>query len=190
MDWGRAEINMGKLGQLNTSQSIESAIRTVREWLSKLNINGLTINTNYDARLNVALVRFRYKEKEYEFRSNKQANCRLNMHGIARVMEFKVRSHIMGIEEFEKSMTAYIAIEDKSGMQNNNISISSNEKVYSVLGINSLASNEEIKIKYKYLVKSFHPDMALSEEAKKEFEKRFSEINEAYTQIKKERGLI
>ena len=47
---------------------------------------------------------------------------------------------------------------------------------------------DEIEKVYKKLAKAFHPDMALSEEAKKEFEKRFGEINQAYSEIKKERG--
>lgn len=180
---------MGKLGNLNTPKPIESAIREIREWLSKLNINGLGINTAYDAKMNVALIKFTYKDKSYEFRSTKQSNCRLNMHGIARVMEYKVRAHIMGIEEFEKSMTAYLQLENKSDIQNEVNPININEKNYITLGINSLASNEEIKLRFKHLAKTFHPDMALNQEAKAEFNKRFAEISEAYHNIKKERSI-
>ena len=63
------------------------------------------------------------------------------------------------------------------------------EPIYTQLGIAEYSNNEDIEKHYKKLVKAFHPDMALSEEAKKEFEKRMTEINEAYTEIKKERGL-
>lgn len=180
---------MSKIGQLNTTKPIEWAMREIRDWLSKLDINGMTINTNYDARMNIALLKFRYKEKDYEFRSTKQSNCRLNMWGIARVMEYKVRASLMGIEDFEKSMNAYVAIEDKSGINQNYIQTSQNEKAYIILGISPISSNEEIKKRYYELVKTFHPDMTLSKEAKAEFEKRISEINSAYTEIKKERGL-
>jgi len=179
---------MSKIGQLNTSKPIESAMREIRDWLQKLDVSGLNIQTNYDAKINVALVKFKYKNKDYEFRSTQQRNCRLNMHGIARVMEFKVRASLMGIEDFESSMKSYIAIENKSSFTSSQPV--ENEMDYVKLGVSPLASNEEIKEKYRKLCKSFHPDMALSEEAKKEFEKRFSEINEAWTSIQKDRGLI
>jgi DnaJ-domain-containing protein 1 len=178
---------MTTLGQLRTSEPIEKAMRTIRDWLSKLNINGLTINTNYDARQNVAVLRFKYQDKDYEFRSTKQSNCRLNMWGIAKIMEYKVRSQIMGIEDFSKSMVAYLQLENKSGTEN--ISSNINDRNYVILGISPLASNEEIKKKWQDLAKTFHPDMALSEGAKEEFNRRISEINVAYTEIKKERGI-
>lgn len=180
---------MTKLGQLHTGEQIEKAMRVIREWLNKIDVNGLTINTNYDARLNIAVLRFNHNGKNYEFRSTKQSNSRLNMWGIARVMEYKVRSQLMGIEDFAKSMEAYIQIEDKSGIPNDFKQVDINDKFYVILGISKTASNEEIKKRYKELTKTFHPDMYLSEESKKEAEKRFAEINEAYDLISKERGI-
>jgi len=180
---------MGKLGQLNSKEPIEKAMREIREWLDKLRVNGLSINTNYDARMNIAILKFNYNGKNYEFRSTKQSNCRLNMWGIARVMEYKVRSHIMGIEDFSKSMESYVQIEDKSGIKNEFIPQNANEKNYVLLGISLTASNEEIKSRYRELVKTHHPDMYNSKEAREEAEKKFAEINEAYDIISKERGL-
>jgi DnaJ-domain-containing protein 1 len=181
---------MSSLGQLRTNESIEKAMRIIRDWLQKLNINGLTINTNYDARMNVAVLKFRYKEKDYEFRSNKQSNCRLNMWGIARVMEYKVRASIMGIEDFEKSMQSYLAIEDKSGISSSK-PLEQNQKNYIILGISHLASNEEIKKRYIELQKNFHPDLLtdLKDEAKKMMQDKIADINVAYSEIKKERQL-
>lgn len=176
-------------GKMKSQKSIEVAMRLIRDWLLKININGMSINTNFDARTNIALVKFRHKDKDYEFRSTKQDNCRLNMFAIARVMEYKIRASIMGIEDFEKSMVAYLQLEDKSGIQNDFNIKPSNEIYYINLGLSSLSSNDEIKEKYKNLVKSFHPDLAGSELAKKEFEKRLISINEAYSVIKKERGI-
>lgn len=183
-------MKMGQIGQLQTEKSIEAAMREIREWLLRIGVNAMGINMNWDARINVAVLRFRFKEQDYEFRSTKQTNCRLNMWGIARVMEYKVRSHLMGIEDFAKSMKAYVALEDKSGISSiNQQPPEQNIRHYVTLGISQLSSNEEIKARYKELVKSFHPDLAGSELAKKEFEKRLSEINEAYTEIKKERSI-
>lgn len=180
---------MSNIGILSTTKTIENAMKEIREWLNKINVGGLDINLKYDPRINVAVAEFKYKGKKYEFRSTQQKNCRLNMHGIARVMEYKVRSHLMGIENFESSMVSYLAIEDKSNTENIEVENNISEIDYIKLGISPLASNEEIVKRYRDLVKTFHPDMALSEEAKKEFEKRLSEINEAYNNIKIGRGL-
>jgi len=60
---------------------------------------------------------------------------------------------------------------------------------YNVLGIKRSSSNEEIKARYKTLIKSFHPDMAVSKEAKMVFEEKMKEINAAYAEIKREKGI-
>ncbi len=175
---------MTKLGELRTEQSIESAIREINHWLSRIAVDGLDIK--YDAKSNIAVLKFTYNSKDYEFRSTNQKNCRLNMWAIARVMEFKIRAHLMKIEDFGSSMEHYKQLEGRVEFQKkDNI----NEINYIRLGISPLASNDEIRKKYRALMKSFHPDMALSVEAKKEFEKRAAEINQAYAEIKKERGM-
>src|SRR3990167_10671738 len=173
---------MTKIGELRTEKSIEFAIKEIKKWLSLISVYGTDIE--YDAKSNIAVLIFTYNDKDYEFRSINQKNCRLNMWGIARVIEFKVRSHIIAIEDFGASMESYKLLVGKVQTQE-----SINEINYIRLGISSLASNDEIRKKYKQLMKSFHPDMALSIEAKKEFEKRAAEINDAYAEIKKERGI-
>lgn len=177
---------MTKIGQLTTEKSIESAVKEIKEWLTMIKVNGLDVDIRYDAKTNVAMLRFKYVGREYEFISRKQKNCRLNMWGIARVMEFKVRAQVMGIENLTDSMYRY-RIEGKveGGMKQTDV----NEMNYVRIGISPLASNEEIQKKYLVLMKSFHPDMALSQEAKDEFDKRTAEINQAYSEIKKERGI-
>lgn len=175
---------MTKIGELRTEKSIESAIKEIKKWLSFIDVKAL--NVEYDARSNIAAISFIYNGKDYEFRSINQKNCRLNMWGIARVMEFKVRAHIMRIEDFGASMEHYKLLEGNIENRKQN---PINEINYIILGISPLASNEEIRKKYKQLMKSFHPDMALSKEAKEEFEKKAAEINMAYHQIKKERGM-
>ena len=179
---------MSKTGQLMTQESIERAQTQIREWLRKIDVDGLSLNLNYDAKQNISLIKFKYENKEYEFRSTKQKNCRLNMHAIARVMEFKVRAHLMGIELFSKSMSPYLMIEGRTEVSTQSNTV--NEGVYVKLGLTSLESNSEIKARYRLLCKSWHPDMMISEEAKKEAQKKLSEINEAWEEIKKERGLL
>ena len=65
------------------------------------------------------------------------------------------------------------------------------ENAYAVLGIKSTDSDADIKTAYRRLAIANHPDKVqhLGETAHDEAEKRFSQINEAYNKIKKERKL-
>lgn len=65
------------------------------------------------------------------------------------------------------------------------------DKAYAVLGVKSTDSDEAIKKAYRSLAVANHPDKVqhLGETARKEAEKRFSEISEAYNEIKKARNL-
>lgn len=66
------------------------------------------------------------------------------------------------------------------------------DKYYSVLGALPTDSNEEIKKKYRKLVREYHPDTIASKGLPEEFIKfandKFREIQEAFEAIKKERG--
>ena len=57
---------------------------------------------------------------------------------------------------------------------------------YEVLGLNKGASDDDIKKAYRKLAKQYHPDVNKAPDA----EEKFKEINEAYEQIKKERGML
>ena len=64
---------------------------------------------------------------------------------------------------------------------------------YEVLGIDKNATEDEINIAYRNLVKKYHPDKYASNDLPEEIEKmlnnKMSELNEAYEYIKKERGM-
>ena len=68
----------------------------------------------------------------------------------------------------------------------------SSDKSYSVLGCKKTDSNDVIKSAYKKLIKDFHPDTIASKGLPEEFTKfasqKFTEINQAYEEIRKERG--
>lgn len=63
---------------------------------------------------------------------------------------------------------------------------------YTVLGIDKSATDEEVKKAYRKLAMKYHPDRVetMGEEIKRNAEKQFKEINEAYETIKAERGMV
>ena len=71
--------------------------------------------------------------------------------------------------------------------------IKKNDRAYTILGISSQASDEEIKAAYKKLVIEYHPDKLMAKGVPEDFIKianeKMAEINSAYDQISKERGL-
>ncbi len=62
---------------------------------------------------------------------------------------------------------------------------------YKVLGIESTATDEDVKKAYRKLALKYHPDKVegLGEEIKRNAETQFREIQEAYESIKKMRGM-
>ncbi len=65
------------------------------------------------------------------------------------------------------------------------------DKYYKILGLNSSASNEEIRKKYRELAVEYHPDKIIAKGLPPEFvdfaKNKFQEIQEAYSNIKTER---
>ena len=174
-----------------SNRYMPSIIDEIRNNLTRMGVNGLTVDCRYDVKSNVGICRFNFNGKNYEMSVSNQRDVRANMWAISKRIEYKARMHLLGIESFDLSMRVYLALENKSGVNeytSENISHAS-AKSYAILGLPEYASTPDIIHKYKELMRSFHPDMALSEEAKKEFEKKTVEINEAYANIKKERGI-
>ena len=62
---------------------------------------------------------------------------------------------------------------------------------YSILGISSTATDEEVKKAYRKMAIENHPDKVgyMGEDIRKAAEKKFMAINEAYEKIKKQRGI-
>jgi DnaJ like chaperone protein len=72
-----------------------------------------------------------------------------------------------------------------------NMYFQSADWAYSILEINSRASNEEIKKAYRQLALKNHPDKVayLGEDIRKKAHEKFQKISEAYEAIKKERKM-
>lgn len=64
------------------------------------------------------------------------------------------------------------------------------DSAYTILGLDRSASESEIKAAYRNSVKKYHPDRLqhLDEAHRKGAEEKFRKVQEAYEQIKKERG--
>lgn len=62
---------------------------------------------------------------------------------------------------------------------------------YKILEIDKNASNDEVKKAYRKMVKKYHPDKVITENEaiKRGAEEKFKEVQKAYEQIQKERGL-
>jgi len=69
--------------------------------------------------------------------------------------------------------------------------VKNTEAAYTILEIERTATNEEVKKAYRLMAVKYHPDKVhhLGPEYAQSAQEKFKKINEAYEQIKKERGM-
>lgn len=88
-------------------------------------------------------------------------------------------SNLLGLREddFQTVMNMFVRIETSD---------------YKILGIEKLATNEEVKKAYRELALRYHPDRVahMGEEHQKNAKEQFQKIQQAYEKIKKERGMV
>lgn len=65
------------------------------------------------------------------------------------------------------------------------------DSAYKILEIDRNATNDEVKVAYRTMAKKYHPDKLqhLDEAHRRGGEEKFKKVQEAYDQIKKERGI-
>lgn len=146
---------------------------------------GQVVSSSVDYVSGTAIVVLTKDGKTYEFRhSSRTGRDALSVlsWSVCRLIDCDIRE----ILPFDKTAQAYLQLnapEGTSPQENLHIPI----KNFKILGLTAESSNYEVMKKYKELAKQFHPDDA-PKEAKEEFNERMSEINAAYSEIKKARG--
>ena len=87
---------MAAIGILSAERSVAFSKNEVQKWLRKLSgISEVFVSISVNS--NVAQLFFKYGGSNYEFRSVRQKNARLNLFAIVKAMEGKVRNHFIGI---------------------------------------------------------------------------------------------
>jgi len=68
--------------------------------------------------------------------------------------------------------------------------VPSTDAAFKILEVDTNATDEEVKKAYRKMAMKYHPDKVsyLGEDFKKVAHEKFQKVNEAYEQIKKERG--
>jgi DnaJ like chaperone protein len=90
-----------------------------------------------------------------------------------------------------KKIAAYLGISEKDTGSIMSMFVKSTDAAYKILEIEKSASNDELKAAYRKMAKKYHPDKVsyLGDDFKKAANQKFQKLNEAYDQIKKERGI-
>ena len=90
-----------------------------------------------------------------------------------------------------QQISGYIGVSQSDYTSILNMFVKSTDSSYKILGIESNATDDEVKKAYRKLAVEYHPDKVayLGDDFKKVAQEKFQKINEAYENIKKERGM-
>lgn len=107
--------------------------------------------------------------------------------GIAKADDFVSEKEIIEI----KKIASYLNINTHDYESIKAMFYKETDAAYKILGIKKTATNKELKNAYRKMVKKYHPDklIDLGEEHLKGANEKFQSIQNAYEEIKKERGL-
>lgn len=90
-----------------------------------------------------------------------------------------------------QKIAGYLGISAKDKESIFSMFVPSTDSAYKILEITPDATDEEVKKAYRKMAKKYHPDKVayLGDDFKKVAGEKFKKVNEAYEQIKKERGI-
>jgi len=88
-------------------------------------------------------------------------------------------------------ISGYMSISDSDFQSIHAMFVSQTDASYKILEIEPTATDDDIKKAYRLMAMKYHPDKVshLGEDFKKVAHEKFRKVQEAYDQIKKERGL-
>jgi DnaJ like chaperone protein len=88
-------------------------------------------------------------------------------------------------------ISGYMGISDSDFQSIRAMFVSQTDASYKILEIEATSSDDDLKSAYRRMAKKYHPDKVshLGEDFKKVAHEKFRKVQEAYDQIKKERGL-
>lgn len=141
-------------------------------------------NTDYDTRYHMVDFLFGLAESDNNF---SMAEERM-LHVISGYLGISTQDY-MGI--YSRHVGGSYQGSYDGGNYYNDTAAKSNKDPYKVLGITREATDSEVKSAYRRLALKYHPDKVegLGDEVKRNAERQFREINEAYEIIKQERGI-
>jgi len=89
------------------------------------------------------------------------------------------------------SISGYMGVSSKDFESIKSMFVADVDSSYKILEIEKTATDDEIKKAYRKMAVKFHPDKVshLGEDFQKKAKEKFQKVNEAYEQIKKERGI-
>lgn len=89
------------------------------------------------------------------------------------------------------SISGYMGVSAKDFESIKSMFVAAVDSSYKILEIEKTATNDEVKKAYRKMAIKFHPDKVshLGEDFQKKAKEKFQKVNEAYEQIKKERGM-
>ena len=88
-------------------------------------------------------------------------------------------------------ISGYMGISDSDFQSIRAMFVSQTDASYKILEIESTSSDDDLKKAYRRMAMKYHPDKVshLGEDFKKVAHEKFRKVQEAYDQVKKERGL-
>ena len=92
--------------------------------------------------------------------------------------------------EIIQNISGYLGISQKDFESIKAMFLKDSSSSYKILGIDGSSSDQEVKKAFRSMASKYHPDKVshLGEEFRKIAEEKFKKVNNAYQEIKKERG--
>lgn len=190
----RSELNYVKQFLLNNygEEKGKAMLQLLHDLLQKeINVNEvctqIKYNTDYTTRYHMVDFLFGIAAADNEFDASEEDILRR----ISNSLGINARDYVSIFNRYVHARTGSYGYGGSYSGSGFSSTTQTKKDPYKVLGLDSHATDEEVKKAYRRLAMKYHPDKVegLGEEVKKNAEKQFREINEAYEQIKTARGM-